>query len=278
MDKTDANLQGLTIAVPESRELDLFAGMLEERGALAWRCPLVRIADTPDTAAVEAWLERFIDDPPDVLVLLTGEGLKRLQGFAERAGTHEQFATALAHPHIIARGPKPGRALRALGMKPDELSDGPTSAGVIRTLAGHDLQGRRVGVQLYGQEPNTELMDAIRAGGGEPDPVAPYVYLSDQEDPAVVELIQALAAGRVDVLAFTSKSQVQRLWEVADAGDQRQLLEQGLARTLVAAVGPVVADALQKRGRPADMEPDKSYFMKPLVRAIAARTAASPAS
>lgn len=277
MDKTEASLEGLTIAVPESRELDLFASMLEERGAQAWRCPLVRIADTPDAEPINAWLERFIANPPDVLVLLTGEGLKRLQGFAERAGTHERFVNALEHPHIIARGPKPGRALRALGMKPDELSDGPTTAGVIRTLAGHDLHNGRVGVQLYGQEPNTELMDAIHAGGGEPDPVAPYVYLSDQEDPAVVELIQALAAGRVDVLAFTSKSQVQRLWEVAEAGDQRPLLEQGLAQTLVAAVGPVVAGELQKRGRPADMEPEKSYFMKPLVRAIAAH-AASPAS
>ena len=275
MDKTEANLEGLTIAVPESRELDLFAGMLEERGALAWRCPLVRIADTPDAEPVNAWLERFITNPPDVLVLLTGEGLKRLQGFAERAGTHERFVSALEHPQLIARGPKPGRALRALGMKPDELSDGPTTAGVIRTLAGHDLHNRRVGVQLYGQEPNCELMDAIHAGGGEPDAVAPYVYLSDQEDPAVVELIQALAAGRVDVLAFTSKSQVQRLWEVADAGDQRPLLEQGLARTLVAAVGPVVAGELQKRGRPADMEPEKSYFMKPLVRAIAAHAASA---
>lgn len=272
MNETDAaNLQGLTIAVPESRELDLFASMLEDRGARAWRCPLVRIADSPDEPGVRRWLERFCDRPPEELILLTGEGLKRLLGFAERAAMDEAFTRALERTQIIARGPKPGRALRTLGLKPDRLSDGPTTAGVIRTLGDMDLQGHRIGVQLYGEEPNPELIQAIREAGAEPDPVAPYVYLSDQEDPAVIELIEALEQGRLDVIAFTSKSQVQRLWEVAEGAGRRDALLRGLEITLVAAVGPVVADALAQRGRPADLEPESSYFMKPLVRAIAAR-------
>lgn len=271
------SLDGLTIAVPESRELDLFARMLEERGGRAWRCPLVRIADNPDEASVNAWLQRFCERPPDELILLTGEGLTRLLGFAERLGKREAFCTALEQPRIIARGPKPGRALRPLGRKPDLQADDPTSAGVIRTLQTLDLKGHRVGVQLYGQEPNPALMDALRHAGAEADPVAPYVYLSDQEDPAVMDLIRGLHAGEVDVIAFTSKSQVQRLWEVAEAAGQEKTLRQGLTKTLVAAVGPVVADALAARGRPADMAPESSYFMKPLVREIAAR-APRPAS
>ena len=36
-------LHGVTILVPESRELDLFAGMLEAHGARTLRCPLVTI-------------------------------------------------------------------------------------------------------------------------------------------------------------------------------------------------------------------------------------------
>ncbi|MFV8833487.1 uroporphyrinogen-III synthase [Aquisalimonas sp.] len=268
---SEQELEGLTVAVPESRELDLFARMLEERGATAFRCPLVRIADSPDEDAVHQWLDRFCDNPPDELILLTGEGLRRLLGFAERRGQHEAFISALSHPRIIARGPKPGRALRPFGLKPDLLSESPTSAGVIRTLEELDLTGHRVGVQLYGEEPNHPLMDALQAAGAEADAVAPYVYLSDRDDPAVLELIRALDTGRIDVIAFTSKAQVQRLWEVAEGADCQDALNRGMSRTLVAAIGPVVEEALTARGRPADLAPEKSYFMKPLVREMVAR-------
>ena len=41
-------LTGRCIGVPESRQLDLFADMLEKRGATVVRCPLVDIRDAPD--------------------------------------------------------------------------------------------------------------------------------------------------------------------------------------------------------------------------------------
>ena len=41
-------LAGRTVAVPETRELDIFARMLEERGATTIRCPLVAILDAPE--------------------------------------------------------------------------------------------------------------------------------------------------------------------------------------------------------------------------------------
>jgi len=44
----DRLLHGRRIAVPESRELDVFATLLERRGALVLRCPLIDIRDAPD--------------------------------------------------------------------------------------------------------------------------------------------------------------------------------------------------------------------------------------
>src|SRR3981189_1229341 len=75
-------LEGRRIAVLEHRELDRLGGMLEAQGASTLRCPLVAIADAPDPAPVLGWLRRFVDAPPDDLVLMTGEGLRRLRGFA----------------------------------------------------------------------------------------------------------------------------------------------------------------------------------------------------
>ena len=41
-------LSGRLIALPEARELDRLARMLEAEGAETLRCPLVAINDTPD--------------------------------------------------------------------------------------------------------------------------------------------------------------------------------------------------------------------------------------
>jgi uroporphyrinogen-III synthase len=54
MMEAKAVLAGRRILVPESRELDLFARMLEERGAEAVRCPMVTILDVEDAAPIEA--------------------------------------------------------------------------------------------------------------------------------------------------------------------------------------------------------------------------------
>jgi hypothetical protein len=47
---------------------------------------MVAIYDVADAAPVVAWLRRFTSNPPNDLILMTGEGVGRLVGFARRAG------------------------------------------------------------------------------------------------------------------------------------------------------------------------------------------------
>jgi len=122
-------LAGCRIAVPETRELDVLAQMLERHGANVLRCPLVAIRDVPDPAPVVAWLQRFTSNPPDDFILLTGEGLERLVGFARRAGMEELFIPALSRVRKITRGPKPVRRLRALGLQTDAPAGRSAAAG-----------------------------------------------------------------------------------------------------------------------------------------------------
>ncbi len=135
--------------VPETRELGQLVRMLEELGADTVPCPMIAIRDTPDTAPVEAWLRRFANRACDDLVLMTGEGLRRLLGFARRIDLESAFIAALRRARKITRGPKPVRALREIGLTTDLPAAEPTTEGVIAALERHDLTGRRVGVQLY---------------------------------------------------------------------------------------------------------------------------------
>ena len=255
-------LSGRRIALPETRELDRLARMFEEQGAETVRCPLVAIRDAPDPAPVRDWLMRL---PFDDLVLFTGEGLRRLHGFAQRFELERVFLDGLRAARKITRGPKPERALRELGLKSDLRAEEPTTDGLIATLSNADLRGRRIGVQLYPGNPNTRFTDFLRQAGAEPDPVLPYIYAAAADDERVVELIDRMAYGAVDAIAFTSSPQVTRLFEVAAATRREEALAMALQAIKIGAVGPVVAEELRRRGVEVTITPDRGYFMKPLV-------------
>ena len=263
-------LSGRTIALPETRELDRLAQLITEEGATTLRCPLVAIKDAPDQGPIETWLRALAGGEMDDLIFLTGEGLRRLLAAAERAGLRADVVSALARASKITRGPKPARALHEIGLGSDLPARVPTTAGVIDELRALDLRGRRVGVQLYGEEPNRPLVDFLAAAGARVLTVAPYVYASASDDAAVAGLIDALTAGRVDAIAFTSASQVDRLWQVATAAGLEARLREGLARVRVAAIGPIVDEALLAHGVRIDVMPEKAFVMRRLVDALAA--------
>ncbi len=271
----DQPLKGRTVAVPETRELEVFAALLERRGARVLRCPLVAIRDAPDPAPVIEFARRLAAGEFDDLILLTGEGLRRILSCLERHAPQlrEPFIAALARVRKVTRGPKPAKALRELSLKSDLPAATPTTAGVIAALQDLALCGRRIAVQLYGDAPNLPLTQFLASRGALVTTVAPYVYADAADDAAVRTLLEACAAGTVDALAFTSSPQVERLYAVAGA----EAVNRALARTLVAAVGPVVAATLQEHGVTARLMPADSFFLKPLTQALEDALGARPA-
>src|SRR5262249_38538880 len=150
----------------------------------------------------------------DYVVLMTGEALRRLLGFAERAGIREATIAALSQTRTLTRGPKPVRALKEVGLAPTLVAEVPTTAGVIAALSQQDLRGKTVGVTLYG-EPNLPLVTFLESAGAQVRSVLPYLYAPAADADRVAQFIEALAGGQVDVILFTSSPQVDRLYEVA---------------------------------------------------------------
>src|ERR1700749_779781 len=101
-------VNGYRILIRETREEAQFSRLLTEQGADVLQCPMFTIHDAPDPAPIEAWLRRFIDSPCDELLLMTGEGLRRLVKVAQRIGVDQDFVAAVGKAPKFARGPKPG--------------------------------------------------------------------------------------------------------------------------------------------------------------------------
>lgn len=260
-------LAGRVVALAESRQLEELAALLEKEGATALRCPLVAILDAPDPGPIVAWLRDLVASRFDFIVLMTGEGLRRLLSFAERAGMRDEAIAALGRARTLTRGPKPVRALKEVGLAPWRVADEPTTDGVIAALRRETLTGQTVGVQFHG-ETVPALLDFLAAAGATAAAVQPYVYAPDAHTGQVADLIAAMERGEVDLLAITSSPQVQRLFEVAESRGLADALRRGLGRTCVAAVGPIAAEGLRQRGARVDICPEQGFVMKNLVQHI----------
>ncbi len=257
-------LAGRTIALAEGRQLEELAALLEKEGATTLRCPMVSMLDAPDSGPVIAWLRDLIAGRFDLVILMTGEAVRRLLGFAEREGLDEAFLAALGQTRTLTRGPKPGRVLRELGLTPTKVAAAPTTEGVIETLRAESLQGKTVGLTLFGG-PNPTLEDYLHKAGATIKPVLSYVYAPAADADRVADLIARLAAGKLDGIVFTSTPQVERLFEVASERGLEDQLQQGLRRTSVAAVGPIVAETLREKQVEVNVCPEQGFVMKNLV-------------
>ncbi|MBB5054157.1 uroporphyrinogen-III synthase [Afipia massiliensis] len=263
-------LEGYRILILETREEAQFSRLLQEQGAHVLQCPMFTIHDAPDPAPIEAWIRLFIDKPFDDLVLMTGEGLRRMMKVARRIGVDQDFVAAIAKAKRYARGPKPVRALREIGLEADVQTETPTSEGVATMLAQENLKGHRVGLQLYPDKDHGKLIAAITSLGATVEPVLPYIYDGQAADTNIVAAIDEMAQRRVDAIALTSSGQVRRLVDVARAHNCEDQLRAGLKQTPVASVGPVVSDELKANGLHTDIYPaNDSFFMKPLISAMA---------
>jgi uroporphyrinogen-III synthase len=257
-------LENFRIAVAEGRQLDELGALLAKEGATTLPYPMLSILDSPETARVEAWLREAIAGKFDWLILLTGEGLRRLLGFADRASIKAEFVATLANLQILTRGPKPGQALKEVSLKPTKVAAAPTTDGVIETLKQIDIAGKCIGLQLY-NEANPPLTDFLAGAGAKVVSIQPYIYAPASDADRVVDLIERAANGELEAIVFTSSPQVDRVYEIAN---ERKLLDRwsaGLSRVKVASVGPLVTEALKSRGGKVDIQPEQGFQMKNLV-------------
>ena len=258
-------LEGKVVALAEGRQLEDLARLLEAEGAVPLRCPQLSIVDAPDSGPVLAWLRELIAGRFDWVVLMTGEAVRRLRGFAERAGLRDDYVAALGRARTLTRGPKPGIALKELGFAPTRVAPKPTTDGVIAAVSTETLTGLTVGMTLYG-EPNPALEGFLTAAGATVRPVLSYVYAAGASEEIILDVIHRMAAGAVAAIVITSSPQIDHLFEVAQKHGVEATLCQGLGRTKIAAVGPVVVEGLKARGLTASVCPEQGFQMKNLVQ------------
>jgi uroporphyrinogen-III synthase len=270
MSKPD--LRGARVVITGERRAEEQAALVRTLNGVPFVCPTVRLAWEDDGDAPRVWIDAVRAGVDDAM-FMTGMGCNRLLQHAESAGLLDDVVRQLVAARVVVRGSKALPVLRRHGV-PVALNPQPaTTEGVLAAL--HDsLPGRRVVLQLAGPEPSP-LAEGMRALGADVVAVCIYRYSPDAVDNAATPLLDAIVDGDVDVVTFTSAPSVEGLVAAATSAGRWDAVHAAMESLVVAAVGPVTADALAGNGvtvhvQPPDDEPRLGAMMRLLAEHLAA--------
>ena len=155
----------------------------------------------------------------DLVVFLTGVGVRMMMKAIEPAPGRERFLDALARTRLAARGPKPVAALREVGLTPWVTAPSPnTWRELLATLDAHRderaLRGARVAIQEYGSE-NPDLVDGLTSRGAAVTTVSIYRWEMPEQLEPLRRAVWSLLRHEIDIVVLTASIQLVHLLRVA---------------------------------------------------------------
>jgi uroporphyrinogen-III synthase len=238
-------LSGFTVGVTAARRADELGAMLERRGATVQHAPALRIVPLADDTQLLAATRELIERPPDITVATTGIGFRGWVDAAGGWGLGEELLRALGSGELIARGPKARGAIRATGLVDAWSPPSESSAEVLEHLLARGVEELRIAVQLHG-EPLPDVVEALDVAGAEVVEVPVYRWMPPIDITPVDRLLDAVVAGEIDVVSFTSAPAAASLLARAREREMLDDLLRALRGPVLAlCVGPVTAAPLE---------------------------------
>jgi uroporphyrinogen-III synthase len=268
------SFDGLRVLSLESRRSTELASLITTYGGQPLVAAALREVPLESNVAARDFAASLLRGEFDIVIFLTGVGARALAAAIEPAYPHDKFVEALTRTRVVVRGPKPLAVLREWRVPVWVSAPEPnTWHEVLNAIdASGSLAGMRVAVQEYGVS-NVELLEALASRGASVTRVPVYRWELPEDLDPLRDAIRAVAAGRVDVVLFTTGVQVAHLYQVAGEMGLEGDVRRGLERSVVASIGPTTSEELHRRGLKADFEPSHPK-MGILVREVAERAEA----
>ncbi len=240
-------LKNKKIVIAGSRKTDEMSLIVERQGGV----PIIRSLQGLtmfDEQMLEEPLRRFAARGADWVILTTGMGSDSIVAAADKLGIREEVLARLAEASIATRGYKTAAFMKRSGLQAVVTDDDGTMQGLSEKLAGYEIAGTRVWIQLHG-EAAPELERYLNSrGAAEVEVVLPYRHVPPQPDVLHAFVAEVLAGG-IDAVCFTTAVQAKYLFGYArEAGVEKPLLDAFAGAVLVGAVGKVTARALREFG------------------------------
>jgi uroporphyrinogen-III synthase len=239
-------LRGCRVAILESRMSSELAELIRRQGGEPYCVPAVRETRISCGQQVAAFIDDLSNCRFQVVIFLTGVGVKALFEEAQQLGRLQELLAGLKQVALVCRGPKPLAVLSRSGLRVSRIAQEPyTTRELLDAIAGLDLSKEGVALIHYGER-NQALAEALRARAANLRELCLYEWLMPEDTGALSELIREIIKGRVDAVVFTCQIQVRHLFQIAEElGQVPDLVNALNTRTIVASIGPTCTAVLE---------------------------------
>ena len=253
---SEKGLSGIAVVAFESRMAVEMTRLIERYGGRPSVAPALRELPIQDNPTALRFGVRLIEGQVDVLVLMTGVGTTALFDILKARHPMSSIMVGVKQTAIVARGPKPVAALKALGITPTLIVPEPnTWVDVVSTLDEYrPVKGLRVAVQEYGSS-NPEFLEALRVRGADVFPVPVYKWGLPEDLAPLRQVLADVVAGGISVMLITNAAQIDHVMQLLEQEGKVPLFREACKTIVIASIGPTASERLRHYDLPVDFEP-----------------------
>ena len=216
-----------------------FAQLLAAYGAEVIEAPTIQIVPPGGWGDIDRAISRLAEYTWLIFTSVNG-----VTPFMERLKAARKDSRVLAHLQICAIGPRTAQELERFGLTPDVIPAEYQAEGLLSTLAGRDLHGKRVLIPRA-EVAREILPNQLRAMGAVVDVIAVYRTVAPAAD--MSRLSEQIERGTVDAITFTSSSTVKNFVDLVGGAEVAARLG---AKTAIACIGPITVQTAEENGLP----------------------------
>ncbi len=255
-----ASFNGLRVLSLESRRAKEIEKLIRTYGGDATVVPSMREVGLESNADLLEFAAGLLRGEFDLVIFLTGVGVRTMLELVQSRFDREEFLTALRKVKIAARGAKPATALRELKIPVHIVSEDPSTwhelMRAVDEEVGSSLAEMRVAIQEYGAS-NPELLTELSSRSRSLTKVPVYQWALPEDPEPLRQTVFALVNGTVDIVLFTTSVQVIHLFQIAEQMGLASQMRDALRSIVVLSIGPTTSEELAHYDIQADFEPSR---------------------
>jgi uroporphyrinogen III methyltransferase/synthase len=257
-------LEGRTVVVTRAAaQAQRFTQLLEAAGARVLEAPTIVIVPPPSWDPLDQALARL-----DSFAWVIFTSVNGVQMVDRRLAARGLAWSAVALRRVAAIGPATADALGEHGVRPEIVPAEYRAEGLVARLRSLVRPGDRVLLPRAAQTRDVLVGELGRLGASVTEVSA---YATRRVESAAARLREALSAGAIDAVTFTSSSTARNFAELFTEDERRAWL----GRVAVASIGPITAATAAEYGLATHVMPSE-YTIPALARALADYFARAP--
>ncbi len=264
----------------ESRMASNMCDLIEKKGGVPISAPSMQEVPWEKNRDVFSFAEKLLAGELDAVIFLTGVGTRFLfsiltdylnktnvgNGLTEGEARQvlwrreRSLQSLFKDVLVVARGPKPVRVLKELGVPITIIVPEPnTWRDILEALDESEksisLQGKTVAIQEYGK-PNQALADGLSERGAKVVRVPVYRWVLPDDTKPLQSAVREIINGNVDVALFTSAAQIDHVFRMATEMGVTDDLKKAFGKMVISSIGPICSEAIVSYGLRVDIQPE----------------------